>query len=475
MNDDRFNELLSGLLDDELSTEELAELVRLAGADPSREQEMQAQLETAEMIALSEDDLRDSSLFVSALLDRILEDPFVSRVRSRIKFSGRRRALRVLIPWSVAAAAVMALLAGGFVLWQPNEEPVIAELVEAEGLIQWTGEGGRIDIALEDGRPLRGGTLESLAPDAWAALRFPDNTFVRISGQSMLTISADPQKVLHLRRGNLSADVTPQPTGMPLVIHTPTARLIVLGTRLKVAANRSRTRLTVNEGRVRIRRLTDGSEIEVPASHQTLARLDDHDEMRVSALEGTTHSWRANLAEDATIGRWTDYLIAYGKSMGRAIEQDEMTKEEAARSYQAYAMHLREAGSLRAVPTRSGRDRREVLYEVALSVWRWQEAAPVVLAEDSTFRVRGEVQSPAEVTVGFSALDRDGASGGRYFATMRVEGKFNMELPFAEFQQVGYGAGATSALGRELVNWWCSSAVREAHLEITDVELFGPN
>ncbi len=84
MSEDRFNELLSCLLDGELSTEETAELAELARGNPSREREIQAQLETAEMIALSEDVLRNPALFLAAIQSRLSEDPFLARVRSGI-------------------------------------------------------------------------------------------------------------------------------------------------------------------------------------------------------------------------------------------------------------------------------------------------------------------------------------------------------------------------------------------------------
>ena len=238
MSEDRFQDLLGCLLDGEMSTDELTELVRLAKDDPSRRREIQIQLEAAEMIALAEDDLRDSALFASALRGRIFEDPFVSRVRLQLKRGDRLRRPVPLLPWGVAAAAVLAFVATGGLLWQTTAEATVAELIEVSGPIQWTGDGGQVDTTPKGSRRLSGGTLESLAPDASATIRFLDGTAMTISGQSTMTISAERQKIVHLRRGSLSANVTPQPAGRPLVMVTPTAELQVESTRFRVSAGR---------------------------------------------------------------------------------------------------------------------------------------------------------------------------------------------------------------------------------------------
>jgi hypothetical protein len=105
MDSQRFEELLGLLLDGEPSREELVELVRLTKGHPAREREIQAQLEAAEMIALSEDELRDSTLFTAALQGRMFEDPFVSRVRAQIGHDTTRVSLwRRPLTWAPLGA-----------------------------------------------------------------------------------------------------------------------------------------------------------------------------------------------------------------------------------------------------------------------------------------------------------------------------------------------------------------------------------
>ncbi len=149
--------------------------------------------------------------------------------------------------------------------------------------------------------------------------------------------------------------------------------------------------------------------------------------------------------------------------------------DEARQEFLARAANLREdEGSLHAAPVRSGRGaRRDVSYMASLLVSR-EQSGPVVLAKGNKFRVRGRVRSPAGVTIGFSALDADRASGGRYLTRKRLEGEFDIELPLDAFQLLGDRSGATSPLGRELIHWWCSTDSREAVLEITSVRLLEP-
>ena len=69
--DIRFNELVSRLLSDELSADESAELIQSVKSDTARLQEVRAQLEVSEMIALTVDTRRDSKPFLSSLREQI--------------------------------------------------------------------------------------------------------------------------------------------------------------------------------------------------------------------------------------------------------------------------------------------------------------------------------------------------------------------------------------------------------------------
>ena len=305
MDEQRFEDLLSRLLDDELAGNELAELVELVKSHPDRQQELQSQLEAAEMLAQAEDDLRASSLFLAAVESRIGEDPFVTHVRSAMSAaSPRTRFAR----WMVTVVAVSVALIAAFYFLRPSSDPEsvpeIAKITEINGSLQWTGDGGQVQRSLEVGRWLPGGTLESLATDSWGVLEFRDGSRVTISGQAALTISEDKRKELYLGQGRLSATVTPQSAGKPMLILTPTSRLEILGTQFNVDAESSSTVVTVNEGRVRVTRLADERVVEVPANHQVVAAASRQPDFKVTARPRSVTVWHSKLPSGIVYGKW---------------------------------------------------------------------------------------------------------------------------------------------------------------------------
>jgi hypothetical protein len=66
-----------------------------------------------------------------------------------------------------------------------------------------------------------------------------------------------------MHHGTLAASVTPQPSDLPLIVATPTARVEVLGTKFSIEAASKRTSLNVTEGLVRLVRLADREAVEV--------------------------------------------------------------------------------------------------------------------------------------------------------------------------------------------------------------------
>ncbi len=90
MDDNRFEFLMGGLLDDALSDEETSELAQIARGHPEDLAELQFQLETADLISQAEDELRASAMFVAATLERVGESPFVAGVREAMSKEGGR-------------------------------------------------------------------------------------------------------------------------------------------------------------------------------------------------------------------------------------------------------------------------------------------------------------------------------------------------------------------------------------------------
>jgi len=367
---------------------------------------------------------------------------------------------------AAAAVVVVWLCVNGF-FWILKGEFEIARLTNLSGYVQWTGAGGQVEDLLKEGQSLTGGILETMAPDAWATLTFTDGSIVTILGQSDLTISASRQKVLHLSQGHLAAQVTPQPSGKPMLIHTDAAELEIMGTQFNVMADSSQTKLTVNQGRVRLKRRADNHEVEVPASHQTVASIEAQQALTVTEAKTTTNAWKANLARNVEHGEWISVWYAARLEMGELIRKGEITSDQAKQEYARRIANVPEdEGSVHMRPM-TDRNRHGVSYLVSLSA-SGELHGPVVLAEGGVFRVQGKIQSPTTVTFGFSTLDMAGVSAHRYWMRRPLDrkGEFVLELPL-----VGFESRTVPPWGQQLVNLVCLTIDRSAALEITGVEL----
>ena len=175
-------ELLLQYLDGNLPPEEEAQVADLLRCDPEARAFLREVAEQAVTVAD---------------LERV-EESRGRELGARHDWAGNRRKVLRRIggprnpfarwPWTVAAAALIALMANVYFLLA-NVEPEIARITELSGSVQWTGDGGRVVHDIEVGSSLRGGTLESLSADSWGTLAFRDGSTLTISGQSMLTIS----------------------------------------------------------------------------------------------------------------------------------------------------------------------------------------------------------------------------------------------------------------------------------------------
>jgi hypothetical protein len=99
-------------------------------------------------------------------------------------------------------------------------------------------------------------------------IRYADGTRLELARAGRLTgLSPAPGKRISLAEGSLKLDVPRQPAAQPLVVVTPQADVTVLGTRFTVTASQDRSRVDVEEGRVRIRRLLDRATVDVKSGH----------------------------------------------------------------------------------------------------------------------------------------------------------------------------------------------------------------
>ncbi|MGB2821191.1 MAG: FecR family protein, partial [Phycisphaerae bacterium] len=333
----------------------------------------------------------------------------------------------------------------GFLALHSTVDSEIAIITELDGAFQWTGDGGQVVRDLEVGSSLRGGTLECLSADSWAALTFRDGSKVTISGQSVLTVSQSRQKELYLREGSLSASVTAQPDGRPMLIRTPTAKLEVLGTQLNVDAERTSTTLQVNDGRVSVTRLADGSVVEVATDQQLVVSASRHTDLKAERRPQSVRSWRSSLPSGAIYGSW---LSGPGHP----------------------------DGGLRTAPILLDFAKKPVtLHLAAISVSRCP-APPVLLTSGGRFRVRGRIEVSGDVYFGLTTKHVKGGFAGKYVAVHKAQRRgtsqqsLDMELDLGGFrpQEKEF---KQSPIGLELVDWSCFTYNVDAGLSITSVEL----
>jgi hypothetical protein len=274
----------------------------------------------------------------------------------------------------------------------------IARITGLSGLLIWTGDRGQIVRDVKVWTELAGGTIEGMAPDSWFELQFNDGSTVMISGTSMLTFADLGQKELRLREGVFSANVVPQPEGKPMLIHTPSTLLEVLGTQFNVEARLASTTLTVTEGEVRMRRLSDGREVDVPAKHRVIAEGDG--DLAPQRLPESVNHWKSQLhLRPGGYGKW--------------IPASE-----------------RRAAAQKAIPLVPPGNPSTMLYLLGIPASR-RDGPPVVVRSDSRFVVRGHLNRPAKVHFGIAVSYVNGEFAGKF------RGDLDRQQPISEPDEDG--------------------------------------
>lgn len=218
-----------------------------------------------------------------------------------------RAPVRWWVPW-VGALAASFLFAVTLALW-PSYGPRVVLTVStlSDGTLTWSAGNRRQELGAA-GEPVRAGRLVLDGDNAVAVLRFRDGTNLTLTGETELEVDDEAGKRLDLRRGTLSAEVTPQPVGRPLVITTATARLEVVGTALTVDAGADVTTLAVESGTVRMERLADRQAVEVAAGQQASVSFDPAGGIAVIPRPRIPDSWRVDFAQRPPshwAGTWT--------------------------------------------------------------------------------------------------------------------------------------------------------------------------
>jgi len=449
MSDDSdWEELIDRHLRGELNESEKERLARLLDSDSSARkgfvEQVQWDTRLAEVLRESRDSrgsLREP--YANENADAMLAER-AATMRLRTATSSFTRTLL-----AIAAVTIVALTASLY-FQRPSAERPIAKITGLSGSLQWTGDGGRVFYDLSVGTELPGGTVEGMTPGSWFELEFNDGSTVTISGNSMLTFSDHGQKELHLKEGSVAGNVKRQPAGKPMLIYTRSAMLEVMGTRFEVEAGLAATMLNVSEGKVRVRRLSDGRTVDVPGKHRVIAAADR--EMLPVPVPDSVSRWRSqlHLGPDGTRGRWSPGTDA-------------------------------EDAKLRAVPytTHWGK----TIYTASFGVSHGDKP-PVVLQPASRFRVRGHIASTHKVWFGVTVRHPNGEFAGN-FQTIRPAVEFPSGQDFEvvlHLQDFRLDPSLIQIKNRlpsvpfHLVveSMWCHTLYQQAGLEIAEVELLPP-
>jgi len=442
-NSESRQEFLLRYLDGNLLPEEEAQVADLLRNDPEARTFLREVAEQAVTVADMERVEQSQQRELEARQDWAgNQREALSRIRGpRIRFAGW--------PWAVAAAACVALIASVYFQW-PILEPEIAKITGLSGSLQWTGDGGQVFYDLSVGTELPGGTVEGMTPSSWFELEFSDGSTVTISGNSTLTFSDHGQKKLYLKEGNMSGNVKPQPVGKPMLIYTRSAMLEILGTQFEVEAGLSATTLNVSEGKVRVKRLSDGNTIDVPAKHRAIAAADQ--KMWPVPVPDAASQWKSqlHLGPEGTHGKWSP-----------------RTATEEAR--------------LGTIPYTTPEG--FTIYIAALGISRG-ETPPVMLQPGCRFRVRGHIASTHEVYFGVTVRYAGGGFAGR-FQTIRPDVEFRsgedfeVLLDLRDFRLDPSLVEIKDKLPSTpfhlvVESIWCHTLDQLSGLEIIEVELLPP-
>lgn len=373
------------------------------------------------------------------------------------------------MPWTSLGVVAAVLLVFASLVSLKAGNQTIGTVVSIHGPARWIGQDGVVDNDLEVGDSLSGGTLEVLAPVAWASFRFHDGSIVTLSGEAEAVLSDLGQKQLQLRHGSMSAEVKPQPVAAPMIVRTPAAELEVLGTQFNVSARTTDTELAVNEGCVRFLRSSDGKTLDVSAEHRAVASLDPAEDFSIQTLGPQITTWQSCLENDSEVmhGYWKPALFELGSRLKQAVAAGETTEAEAIGEYQQ-AIRLDSQGSVWGKPSKIG-------CLVCLAV-RNEDGSRVQLTEQSKLRITGRLFSGGNLKMGISAFESEGGFDDKFSCTTTSRGLIPTQE--GEFEWVVHASDLLSKSGNApagsvVHDWWFVTESNTNKFEILKVEIYG--
>lgn len=331
--------------------------------------------------------------------------------------------------WLSLAVAIGAVAAGwlmtvGWFIFDGGGQqrsqtaPMIATLEMIQGTVSFRDAGGAAIALDRRGQDLTAGTLLVEGETSAVQWRFLDGTLITTSGDAEVRFDDDGQKMIRARQGMLTAEVQPQLTGAPLIVETPTARVEVLGTVFTLAADPDTTRISVAEGRVRLKRLVDGETVEISQQQSCVASLYARSDLSPEVPVEPQIGWQHHFTEPPP-ARWKGIWQApEGKLPARV------------RAVACFVGRKHEADDTPIV-------------HYGISARRVEEMNLGALPTDGVLRVRFRTERPAKLHIMLGLNRADGGFGGNFevklprdAGTPQPDGWRELVVPLADFQPV---------------------------------------
>lgn len=245
---ERFHELLTRLLEDELDESEIREFTKLVKSNPDFSDELRAQLLMDSRLAQYENESQAAESFntaIEAALDAGEDgDAFVDKVVSFVDIS---EAVNTgsKVPWIIAATSIAACIVFAFIALSGHKEPANEEMTPAVAIVQ--NLVGRLESeegALSKGDSLKPGIVKI---DGYVALEFFKGARMTIAGPARLEL-VNPQRVI-CHFGKIRATVPALAKGFTVV--TAQSEIVDLGTEFAMEVGVSgKTEVHVFDGEV---------------------------------------------------------------------------------------------------------------------------------------------------------------------------------------------------------------------------------
>ncbi|MCA9068478.1 MAG: FecR domain-containing protein [Planctomycetaceae bacterium] len=234
------------------------------------------------------------------------------------------------------AGVVLIVSALALLTWLPNwpnkaqndndiaDGPIVGRMVRVSSAV--IERNGLETKAVVDSVVRSGDLLVTQGPEAFAVVEFQDGTRLFVLRETRVRIAEElGQKIVHVLRGDIDADVVPQAETKPMLLVTSQAESRVMGTRLSLSVAGNATTLGVTEGHVIMKRLSDGRSVDILAGHHAVASPSS--DLISRPIPPAPDTWNVDFEEGLPdgwgVGQWvSDDLPEHSRGAARAVRKD---------------------------------------------------------------------------------------------------------------------------------------------------------